>query len=566
MKPSLVIAHIFTEPQPDVSNLKEQATKFLEDRRESILKRLYLRSSVPPILENAIAGTSKPENAESCQSDETKDGSEQNETTESTLFCDYSKRAEAWGEGNVISVDVTRVAILQAMEQSPTDTWDSSKLHHFLTNDGFLTTSRNLTESKNWWDRPLWAWKRNELLLAHGAMLAVEMMEGLNLSSSQKVKVAVSNAKDVSKIATSGNWSYRIALFGKAKDWDYDGETQKVGGVLPIGSSRRFVSPADNEINSSMREIDESELNQDCDDERHGNGEIQVCAEVSISQGIDLHDTILIGSNHDEKHCKPSSPGATARLVNIPVTMSPEDSIAPKEPNENIEHASELSLESAIEAPLLSLSSISKSSPPNSRNSLIMTQVKKKDRPLKKSHDSLVNQSENTSSSQRDEMKNLVATPDEACDIENPQSTPVQQPKLKSAAVSPSHTQEVEEEYRVRRKEYSDERLDGVEDLSDSSSRPSRDIASKSPQFDSQGIDLSMLSQIPQELRSEARLALAVNRPRRLRKRLRTPQDSQLYKWLSSSSSKSSKIPRTQNAFVEDKKRPSNITDFFPTT
>jgi len=568
MKRSLVIAHIHTEPQSNVSNLKGEIAKFLEGRRECTSKHLYLRSSFRSILEEAIGGKIRPDNVEFCRSDEPTDGSAQNETTEIDSFFDYSKPAEVWRGDNVISVDVTRVSMLQAMEQSPTDTWDASKLRHFVAHDGLLpATSRNITQSKNWWDRPLWAWERDELVLAHGAMLAVEMMEELNpiLSSSQNVKVTVSHTKDVPKIPTSGDWSYRIALFEEVNDRDYDKKEEKIGDICPTGSSGPLVSSADDRINSPMCENDQNDSNQDCENEQ------QIGAEATMSEGIDLDSNLLSASNQDERQCKLASPGANESLVNIPITLSQEDSIATLEPKGNMKHASEPRLETAIDSGLLSSSSIGESSrlpptsPTNARKSLAVTPVNRNDHPLTESHDCIANHesgdefshSENTDSLQKDGMNTLVSTPDEAgesAEVEIPLSTPVQQVKLQSATVSPNHTQEAEEEYKVSSTELSEVRLNGSEDLS------------KSPQFDSQGIDLSMLSQIPQEHRSEARLALAVNQPRRPRKRFRPPKDSHLYKWLSSSSSKSSKIPRTENPLVEDKKRPNSIKDFFPTT
>ncbi|CAJ1940170.1 unnamed protein product [Cylindrotheca closterium] len=576
MKPSHVIVHIHTGPKSNVSNLKEEIAKFLEDRHDRISKRLCLRSSVRSILEEAIGGKIKSCNAcESWKSDGTIDGSSQNETTETDSFWDHSKHTDIWGEGDFISVDVTRVSTLQAMAQSPTDTWDYSKMRHFVAQDGSAATSRNTTQSQNWWDRPLWAWKRNELILAHGAMLAVEMTEDLKnpiLLPSQKVKVIVSNTKAIPAISASGDWPYQIAVPGGTNSWDTEKE-EKIGDMCPTRSCSHLVTSTDYEIASQMCEKDKHEPNhQDGEDEQHGKEKNRLSAEVSGLQRIDFHNTLLHDFNEDESKCKPSSSGATESLANIPITLSPKDSIATMDPKVSMEHASELRLEIAIESSSIGESRSPSTVPPHAMQSLIVTPVHQHDHPLTNFHECPgshetgdgSSQSENTDSVQKDWADTQVIVLGEVGEVDNPLSTPTQQANLQSATVSPNDMQKVEEECKAGGTEFSE--VNRSDDFSDSSRPPSRAIVSSSPQLDSQGIDLSMLSQIPQELRSEARLALAVSHQRRPRKRFRPPTDSHLYKWLSSTSSKASKVQRTENPLLKDKERPSSIKDFFHTT
>jgi hypothetical protein len=84
-------------------------------------------------------------------------------------------------------------------------------------------------------------------------------------------------------------------------------------------------------------------------------------------------------------------------------------------------------------------------------------------------------------------------------------------------------------------------------------------------QIDSDGIDLTMLSQLPPSLRSEARLALAVREDRPRRNRPNT-SNSRLFQWLSNSTTTNANIKQTllpKACIPAAKKQKRNIQDFF---
>lgn len=593
----LVIAHIHvhgtvpemqTEPQSNFSTLSTEMAKFLDSRHAGLSKRLSQRSSFRSLMEKVLDAKITSDKIENPLEAESREYSipdhRPGESTES-LEAVESTRArsllptEVWEDGNVINVNMTRVSMLQAMEQSPLDSWDSTRLCHFVEPDGLLENSRkNFTELKEWWDRPLWAWSRNELVLGHGAMLAVEMVEHLKstVSPTQKLKVAVSNVKKLPKEYISGEQSYRILPFGDSDGWYRQEETRDDRQTESNSLSVPYTSDRNSTNTTEKQQISEFETVHAVDEKilqtshrvespikpplvalapepmdlstlkRSGRAESSLddkseffvkedsrgSAKVQISQELDSNGVSLIGSKT-----------STIALEHTPVTLSPEDSIA----NEDADSSQDDLLDSSCgttkdlkaagdKTDLLTTLSASGSEHPASispyaRKSLITTPVTKCER------NSTVSYESSTESPQCETTNfwhenDILSTASDG--TENPIRASSQMEKLQSVAVSPPSTQDVEE--------------------------------GKSPQLDSQGIDLSILSQIPPELRSEARLAFAVRQPRKTRKRFRPPTDSHLYKWLSSSqSSVSSKVPRTDNHILHEKRRPNNIKDFFPT-
>jgi hypothetical protein len=98
---------------------------------------------------------------------------------------------------------------------------------------------------------------------------------------------------------------------------------------------------------------------------------------------------------------------------------------------------------------------------------------------------------------------------------------------------------------------------------------PSAEPSQEAPsQIDSDGIDLTMLSQLPPSLRSEARLALAVREDRPRRHHRRNTTNSRLFQWLSNSTTANANIKQTtlllpKACIPAAKKQKRNIQDFF---
>eukprot|EP00980_Cylindrotheca_fusiformis_P015831 scaffold4637_cov128-Cylindrotheca_fusiformis.AAC.2 len=100
--------------------------------------------------------------------------------------------------GTIIVVDVTAISELSAFERSCLDDWDQSKVDCFLRRRVELNCCDD-TSTLGWWERPLWAWKRDELVIGHGAMASVDMTATLRraLPSSSFLKLVVSNLADI---------------------------------------------------------------------------------------------------------------------------------------------------------------------------------------------------------------------------------------------------------------------------------------------------------------------------------------------------------------------------------
>jgi hypothetical protein len=86
----------------------------------------------------------------------------------------------------------------------------------------------------------------------------------------------------------------------------------------------------------------------------------------------------------------------------------------------------------------------------------------------------------------------------------------------------------------------------------------------KSSQIDSDGVDLTVLSQLPPSLRSEARLAMAL-RDKTI-KRKRPKLDSTLYNWLATSGKKKSPSLPPRTIQQPAKRQKGTISDFFGST
>jgi hypothetical protein len=93
---------------------------------------------------------------------------------------------------------------------------------------------------------------------------------------------------------------------------------------------------------------------------------------------------------------------------------------------------------------------------------------------------------------------------------------------------------------------------------------PLQEEPKQPPQIDSDGLDLTILSQLPPSLRSEARLAMAIREKRQKRNRSNKNTDSRLYQWLSTSTStKKRPLASPLLPAVSTKKQKRSIDDFF---
>ena len=92
---------------------------------------------------------------------------------------------------------------------------------------------------------------------------------------------------------------------------------------------------------------------------------------------------------------------------------------------------------------------------------------------------------------------------------------------------------------------------------------------SKIPQIDSQGVDLTILSQLPPKVRAEARLALTVQERQKKRRRSSKNLDSRLYQWLSAPAMSTRKqhqqlLHKSAGGFTKSAiKQKKSIQDFF---
>jgi hypothetical protein len=319
----------------------------------------------------------------------------------------------------VVSIDITNLSFLETLQQQASaNEWDVSKVRNFISpfREGHSTGHNSLV----WWDRPLWAWKWNELLIGNGAMISVEMAECL-CEMPLSIKLLVSNSKEISSSAFAGELKCRMYIEKQAHF--------------------RLKSAFSDEVSES---------------EDDNEGEKGKSTTILKQSTVALHDDIRNESPAGLKLLKESH-------LMTDANEAPEKS----------QHGNE---SSAI---------------PNISDKTNEKMSKAGDRIETCEGECCLLYSNDIGDYQNNEEVTMSSTD------KNKYNSQIQHRKSpKSVMIAPE----------------------------------------KSSQIDSQGIDLSMLSQLPPHLRSETRLALAVREQQRQKKRPRPPANSQLHQWLSSSS------------------------------
>jgi hypothetical protein len=446
-----VNAHIYVgdkvgikEKEEVFSSLQDEIQKFLKDRYRNLNERIGCRSIIRSMIHSAVDKNSNSGGKNDCfpsvscyttNVDDLQPPSKKREGPDS-----YEFRCDSSIQNGVIVVDMTRISLLQAMEQSCSDDWDLSKVCRFLNTTSDEHNYSDDATKLTWWDRPLWAWKWDELVLGNGAMLSIDMAEKLRrtLPSSLSLKLAVSNVAEIPQVSFQGDWTFRLML-----------QTQH---TLKERHSDK-INP-ETKLESNLKEVKSKE-------------DLLGAAAPDGEQGL----------------LKPRpSPTQEAEFSN---STTPEVTLSQEQKSNRYE------VSDGTGPPTMNADKVE-----NCNNEIV-----------------------------------FAPASDDEC-------TPMTQ----------SNSSET------------------VPTMSESPTSVIQEI--RQSQVDSQGVDLTMLSQLPPELRSEARLALAIQEQKREKKRPRPPVNSQLYRWLSTASSTSEatkSVPPT-NSEPPIKKQNQTIKDFFAVT
>jgi hypothetical protein len=444
-----VNAHIYVgdkvgieEKEEVFSSLQDEIQKFLKDRYRKLNERIGCRSIIRSMIDSAVdkninsGGKNDCFPSVSCDTTNVHDlqpPSKKREGPDS-----YEFRCDSSIQNGVFVVDMTRISLLQAMEQSCSDDWDLSKVCRFLNTTSDEHNCSDDASKLTWWDRPLWAWKWDELVLGNGAMLSIDMAEKLRrtLPSSLSLKLVVSNVAEIPQVCFQGDWTFRLML-----------QTQHTSKETHSDKINPGANPE-----SNLKKVKEDFSGAAAPDGEKGllKPQPSTTQEAEFSKS----NTPEVSLSHEQKSYRYEVSDRTG-----PPTMNADE----------------------VE---------------NCNNEIV-----------------------------------FAPASDDEC-------TPMTQ-------------------------------SNGSETVPIMSESPTSVISEIRPsQFDSQGVDFTMLSQLPPELRSEARLALAIQEQKREKKRPRPPVNSHLYRWLSTASktSEATKPVPPTNSEPPIKKQNQTIKDFFPAT
>jgi hypothetical protein len=366
-----------------------------------------------------------------------------------------------------IRLDISRVSLMAALLTQTNDEWeDHSKVKCLCS-----TTTATHADAA-WWDRPLWAWAWDERLLAHGAMLALDLAN--ILLPTCKVQIVVSSSRDFPGID-------RVLDNSRVRLWIPPPPKQI---ALPI------YSPVDDEA-------EEEEIES----------EMALYEEPSVTLVETLDD-----SNGDMDERASCDGAASQHDVPSPPCKHPQETAIEEPTNESSPIPEESQANAVVTIDAVDLNCDSK----EDLDSINPDQI------IELCKDTNVQESPETPGTHINDQQSSQMT-------ETIVGTTKNTPEL----IALRHPQVIPN--------------------------------SKSPQIDSQGVDLTMLSQIPPNMRSEVRLAMAVKEQRIKRHR---PNSNGLHQWLSTSTNKEqpSLLPPIRTEALATKKHKRSIQDFFPST
>lgn len=221
---------IKTNDQEFLTTLHDEIISFLKDRHRTLNERIGCRSIIRSMAQSAFdnSGDGDVNCFPSISYETNRDSHGQASLKQLGGGDSYGFRCDSLNKKCFIAIDLSRISLLQTMAQSCIDGWDRSKINYFLSNGASgIDDSSKLA----WWDRPLWAWKWDELVIGNGSMISIDMAEKLThiLRLSESVKVVVSDLHDFPKHSFEGDWKFRMILRTQSSMRQrHNGEMKKV--------------------------------------------------------------------------------------------------------------------------------------------------------------------------------------------------------------------------------------------------------------------------------------------------------------------------------------------------
>ena len=404
--------------------------------------------------------------------------------------------------------DITRLSCLSALTVSIES--DDQKYYPFLEPSEYEALSVSKLE---WWERPYWAWTCNEIALSQAALFAADLFRAVEDSS---LSMTVATNAVVARLPFLTSKLSALVVIDHVEDHEFvknhvkpiQEATQGTFKVDVDWLMQNYLADKDKEIIymeaiKLLLQPENDSTNQENDSKNK---------EIRITE-----------SDRTDQQAEEEANVVTPQLLDISKKSndSKNEEIRITESDRTDQQAEE---EGNVVTPQLSRQSVDVSKQSNEEND---------------SKEEEIRMTESVRTDQRAEEVANVVTP---------------QLSRQSVDVSKQSNDSKNEEIRIMESDRTDQRAEEEANVvTPQLSRQSVDLSEKSndhiydmsptpprsPQIDSRGIDLTVLSQLPISIRSEARLAFLMS------DHARSTQDKKgtLHKWMAEASS-IQKVPR----------------------
>ena len=404
------------------------------------------------------------------------------------------------------------------------------------------TSLPSLPSTFQWWDRPLWAWTRHEILLAHGALVALEIVDDVQTQLLTTIVPCIGIGLSMSPEYTIG----RLPSILQSNGGPNSGTRQQDDVVSD--AQTRCNKGQEKAFAISTKMLDQSAFEFGNDPHESLASEI-----LNIKEKKDeIAGMLTKSSKCDEMICVDSdSYDDCSETLNCTSSQANQNLAAVLKKSEHMACAAEANT-SQNDGSIRSACNLSR-------------QLSKEEMHHQHRSANEMNDSSSFVEISGRNQKPTVAISDLCSDDEeedfqcltSSSRSIIVQASAKSNECSDLHdncSNKCDHDADTPAKEL-------ISRSSDFISIVTPRQTPKSPQIDSDGIDLTVLSQIPLSLRSEARIAVALREHHEPKKR--NHSDSKLYRWLSTFEPVSNQPPPPLRSRPAAKRRRGAITDFF---